>query len=157
MYITRYEVRLTSYKEPVLFVEETKRFPQFKRTSCCCPEKIADLLREVFRLSGAAQENFVMCSFDTSNSLIGVFLVSKGSINRSYAPVREVCQNALLSGAVSIVIAHNHPSGDDRPSEADISVTKMVKEGLDTIGVGLLDHLVIGDGTYFSFLENGLL
>lgn len=63
---------------------------------------------------------------------------------------------ALLCGAVSIIVVHNHPSGDAAPSKEDINVTKRIKKAGEVIGIGLLDHIIIGDG-YYSFLENDLI
>lgn len=89
--------------------------------------------------------------------LTSVFEISHGTVNMSVLTPREVFQKALLANAVSIILLHNHPSGDCTPSKEDINVTKRLMEAGDIIGVNVLDHLVIGRPGYFSLKENELV
>jgi DNA repair protein RadC len=93
---------------------------------------------------------------NTKNKVIGVFEISHGNVNSSVLGTREVFQKALLANAVSIILMHNHPSGDPTPSRQDIEVTKKVAEAGNLIGIELLDHIIIGD-SYTSLKEKGYL
>ena len=71
--------------------------------------------------------------------------------------MRLLFKNALSFGAVSFILAHNHPSGTLKPSEADINITKRIKSGATTLDLKLLDHLIITEKTYYSFADEGIL
>jgi len=89
--------------------------------------------------------------------VLGIFLLSKGTIDMSLLGIREIYIRALLAGASRIILCHNHPSKDCTPSEKDIVNTKKVKDAGDIMGVELLDHIVIGGPSYFSFMEHDML
>lgn len=91
------------------------------------------------------------------NSLTKELTVSNGSFNASLAAPREIYYYALKHKAVSIILLHNHPSGDPSPSQEDIVLTKRLLEVGRMIGIALLDHIVIGDNRYISFRESGYL
>ena len=94
---------------------------------------------------------------NTKNCVISTEDVSIGSLNASIVHPREVFFEAIRKHAASIIICHNHPSGDPTPSNEDISITKRLKECGKIIGIELLDHLIIGDGTFISLKEKGVL
>lgn len=121
------------------------------------PDRIAAFINDCIGLNKAANEHLYVCCLDNKNHLIGCFEASHGSCNYSLFPVREIFQKSLLIGAVSIVVSHNHPSGDYGPSEEDISSTKRIKAAGDIIGIGVLDHIIVAADNlgYYSFLENG--
>ena len=89
--------------------------------------------------------------------LIGESDISKGTVNASLITPRELFIEALQKNAVTIVILHNHPSGDPTPSQEDIFTTKRIKNAGDLIGIELLDHIIIGNNCYISFREQGML
>ena len=95
--------------------------------------------------------------FDSKNHLIGERLISKGTVNSSIAEPRDIYSEALRMGAVSIILIHNHPSGDITPSSADLTVTKRIRESGDLLGIRLLDHIIVGNGNYISMQEEGLM
>ena len=97
---------------------------------------------------------YMLC-FNTKLVLIGVFEISHGNVNSSIVGTREVMQKALLANAVSIILMHNHPSGDCTPSKPDIDVTKKAIEAGKIVGVDVLDHLIIGRDKYCSLKEKG--
>lgn len=103
------------------------------------------------------QEHLMMLMLDTKNQLIGERLISKGTSNASLAEPRDIFGEALRSGAVSIILIHNHPSGDATPSSSDIMITKRLDSAGEIIGIQLLDHIIVGHGTYKSFKEEGLI
>ena len=94
---------------------------------------------------------------DTKSRLISDADISKGTINSAVISPRELFVEALKKNAVSIVLLHNHPSGDPKPSKADVLITRRVHEAGMLIGIELLDHIIIGDNCYFSMREKELL
>lgn len=109
-------------------------------------------------LEDADREKLIACCMDTKNQPISINIVSIGSLNSSIVHPREVFKVAILSNAASILIFHNHPSGNTEPSQEDINITKRLKEAGKLIGIELLDHIIIGsEGKYCSLKENGTL
>ena len=94
---------------------------------------------------------------NTKARLIGETNISKGTVNASLITPRELFIEALQKNAVSIVIMHNHPSGDPTPSREDMLITKRILDAGALIGIELLDHIIIGNNQYISFREEGLL
>lgn len=122
------------------------------------PSDVRDYIEEVFKLSNQAEEVMVMLVLDIKNHVIGAFEVSRGSLDASIVHPREVFKRALLLNGASIIVAHNHPSGDPTPSREDVDVTNRLVEGGNILGIGVLDHLIIGDnGSYISFREKNLI
>ncbi len=103
------------------------------------------------------QENMKLLLLNTKSKLIGETNISKGTVNATIISPRELFIDALQMGAVSIILLHNHPSGDPTPSREDILVTKRIKEAGLLIGIDLIDHIIIGNNCYMSFSEKGIL
>ena len=120
------------------------------------PEDISRLLQKEFDLDKRAEEMAVLLALNTKHVPIGIFEISRGTIDAALMPSREIMIRALLSGATCIVTAHNHPSGDLSPSQEDIRAAKRLTEACNFLNVPLLDNLIIKDG-YYSFREEGLL
>lgn len=113
---------------------------------------------EMFRdLVLETKEHFLCLHLDGKNRIVCLDRVSVGSLNQSIVNVREVLKSALLSSAAAILLVHNHPSGDPNPSNEDLNITRRLKEAGELICIPVLDHIVIGDGQYVSFVERGLL
>ena len=129
--------------------------PDDDRPLVTSPEAAAAVL--VPRLSGRDREACLALLLDTRHRLLEVETVSVGSIDHTFMSPREVFRDALLHGASAIDIAHNHPSGVAEPSAADRHLTSRLSEALKLIDVRVLDHLVIGDGTPYSFARAGLI
>lgn len=119
------------------------------------PQAIADFYQEDMR--HMEQEQFRVMLFNTRQVLIRDIMLSQGTVNASLASPREIFIEALRYQAVSIILVHNHPSGDPEPSRDDLLLTRRVEESGNLIGVRLLDHIIIGDASYVSFKERGLL
>lgn len=102
-------------------------------------------------------EIVVVLALDTKNNIIGSKIISKGSANSATVDVRQIFTYAVLSNAASIVLAHNHVSGQTSPSPEDISLTHLIYSASIVMNIPLLDHIIIGDGSYYSFHENGKL
>lgn len=108
-------------------------------------------------LDGLDREAMIVVALNTKSEPTCLQVVSIGSLSASIVHPREVFKVAILSNAYSILLAHNHPSGDTTPSQEDIKLTKRIKNASDIMGVSLLDHLIIGSDGYYSFKENGEL
>ena len=120
-----------------------------------CPQDVADFLMP--RLRYAAKEQFVVILLNGKNKVIGTEVVSKGSLSSSIVHPREVFAPAMLHHAAAIMVAHNHPSGDPKPSFEDEEITRMLSRSGKVLGIPMIDHVIIGDGNYYSFLENEAL
>jgi len=103
------------------------------------------------------QEVMKLLMLNSKSRLIGETDISKGTVNASLITPRELFIEALQKNAVSIVIMHNHPSGDPTPSREDMLTTKRILDAGALIGIELLDHIIIGNNCYISFREEGLL
>lgn len=118
------------------------------------PSSIANYYMEQMR--HLDQEQLVVIFVDSKCNMIKDIVISKGSINQSFFCNREILVEALKSDAVNIILLHNHPSGDPSPSVADISSTKKLRKACELIGLNLLDHIIIGDRCYTSFIESNI-
>ncbi len=119
------------------------------------PEDCVVLVKHL--LEDSDREKLVVCCLNTKNEPTSISTVSIGSLNSSIVHPREVFKTAILSNAASVIISHNHPSGDTVPSKEDINITERIKEAGDIIGIKLLDHLIIGDREYLSLKEKGYI
>lgn len=119
------------------------------------PSSIAEYYMEEMRHQ--KQENIKLLMLNSKSKLLGETNISKGTVNASLISPRELFIEALCKQAVSIILLHNHPSGDPAPSKTDFLLTKRIKEAGDLIGIELLDHIIIGDNCYISFAEEELL
>ena len=98
-----------------------------------------------------------MLLLDGKNRIIRRVQVSEGSLNQSIVHPREVFSQAVKESAAAIILVHNHPTGDPTPSQEDIAITRRLKEAGEIMGIRVLDHIIIGDGEYLSFVERGVL
>ncbi|MEF9945118.1 MAG: DNA repair protein RadC [Lachnospiraceae bacterium] len=119
------------------------------------PASIAEYYMEEMRHQ--RQENIKLLMLNSKAKLIGETNVSKGTVNGSMITPRELFIEALEKNAVSIILLHNHPSGDPTPSKDDILITRRIREAGNLIGIELLDHIIIGNHCYISFVEKELL
>lgn len=138
--------------------ELTKRFKSFRsgdEYKIAEPKDAALLVLESMRY--LKKEYLKIIMLNTKNVVISIKDVSVGSLNSSIVHPREVFCEAIKKSSASIIICHNHPSGDPTPSGEDINVTRRLKECSSLLGVDLLDHIIIGNGTYISLKEKGIL
>ena len=106
----------------------------------------------------AYRESFKVMLLNRANRVIGIMNVSEGGQAGTVADPKMILQSALLSHAASIILCHNHPSGNTRPSEADIKLTKKIKEGAGFLDINLLDHIILTpEGNYYSFADDGMI
>ena len=128
----------------------------WKRKAIKSPVRFNDPAQVAEDLRHKEQEEFHMMLFNTKQNMIGDVALSKGTVNASLATPREIFIQALKFQAVSLILVHNHPSGDPEPSREDVLLTRRVEEAGRVIGIPVLDHIIIGDGTYVSMKERGL-
>ncbi len=147
------------------FVREAYvRFKPGRRKVPALPPEGLTSSRDVDRLvrrlipggGDAACETLACVHLDAKNRPIGYTTLSGGLTSCPVAPM-DVFRAAVMAGAASIVIAHNHPSGDPTPSAEDIALTERLRRGADCLGMRLLDHVIVAADGYFSFLDAGLL
>jgi DNA repair protein RadC len=142
--------------------------PVFSTTELVCEDEAiyragqrftaASQVSDWFRaLKDEAKESFITLHLDGKNRIACMEVVSIGSLNQSIVHPREVFKTALLSSAAAIILIHNHPTGDTTPSQEDITITRRLKEAGDILGIKVLDHIIIGDTGFYSFVESGIL
>ena len=120
------------------------------------PKDCADIFKKF--IGDYDREALAVLSLDTKNKINSITVASLGSVNSSIVHPREIFKTAILSNASSIIISHNHPSGNPSPSKEDISITSRLKECGRILGIELLDHIIVGeDNNYISLKEKGLL
>lgn len=117
------------------------------------PLKIYNHYKEI--LVNEKQEHFYAIYLDIKNKIIKDKLLFIGTINYSMVHPREIFKEAYLIGAISIIIVHNHPSGEVLPSKNDIETTKQLDAVGKLMGIPIIDHIIIGENKYYSFCENG--
>lgn len=102
-------------------------------------------------------EEFWILYLNNANKIIEQFQISKGGITGTLVDVRITLRKALEVGAVSLILAHNHPSGNLNPSEADKQLTRKLKTAAESLDIKILDHVIVTEKSYFSFADEGLL
>lgn len=103
------------------------------------------------------KEQFMVLLLDGKNRITRTVLVSEGSLNQSIVHPREAFAPAVRESAAAVLFVHNHPTGDPAPSREDREITGRLKDAGELLGIRMLDHIIIGDGSYYSFVENGAL
>ena len=119
------------------------------------PETIADYYMEQMRHE--EQEIMICMMLNTKNQLLGETIISRGTVNASLVSPRDLILAAFRFRAVFIIIVHNHPSGDPKPSRDDLEITKRIQAACSLVDIPLLDHIIIGDQRYISFRQEGML
>ena len=140
----RYAVRKDSEGQPVVVGRALGR-----------PSDAASALMAL--LQDEPSEVFAILCVTTKHRVIAYHEVSRGTIDSTLAHPREVFKAALLANAAAIVVSHNHPSGDPTPSPDDVELTRRLDAAGEVLGIPVLDHIIIGDGCYYSFKEGARL
>jgi DNA repair protein RadC len=119
------------------------------------PEDVFRIFKSVF--SDQPVELFLVIHLKSNNGIAAFEIVSKGVLNSSLVTPREIFKSAILQNAASIILCHNHPSGNCEPSTEDIQITKQLVESGKLLGIPVHDHIVFGENSYISFAEHSLL
>ena len=120
-----------------------------------CTTELLDFCRT--KMGGKKDEEFCVIYLDAQNQIIDFETVQKGIVNQAVVYPRQVLESALKKKASAIILAHNHPSGHVRPSDADIRLTKTIQETAKVLDILVHDHIIIGENRFFSFREEGLM
>lgn len=156
MRVVKYKTKLAEDQKAVLEKEYSVNYPELDR-KMNSPEKAVILGRNFLHMHEQTEEYLYMLCMNVKLELISVFELSHGNVNSSIVSVREMFQKALLANAVSIIVMHNHPSGDPAPSREDVQVTKRMTEAGELLGVQVLDHIIIGRPGFSSLKEKGYI
>lgn len=137
------------------FGSRIARAPQIKDGTVMSSSWVGEYLLQ--EMSGLTQEHVVALYLNTKNEIIKNETLFVGSLNTSVAHPREIFKGAVRYSAARIILAHNHPSGNTEPSEADFSFTRRVVDAGEMMGIEVIDHFIIGEKDYLSLRENGLM
>ncbi len=129
--------------------------PKQRKINVSSPREVAYLFIEKMRYF--KKEFFKVLLLNTKNEIIMIDEVSVGNLNSAIVHPREVFTNAVRKSASSVILVHNHPSGNPNPSSEDVETTKRLVEAGRILGIEVLDHLIIGDGEYFSLRESSMI
>jgi DNA repair protein RadC len=147
MRINRYTVKLVKEGGINYSLDESVDTPNVARS----------VVEKVFSLSSSPVEKFGIIALSVKNRITGIHIIAVGGLNTTVIEPREVFQHAFLNNAASIVLFHNHPSGDTQPSNADIQLTQRLSDAGQLLGIKVLDHIILGeDAMYTSLKEMGL-
>jgi len=150
------------FKNQVKALKITAMYEIFKRTNRLHKKGFTKKIRnaeDVFNyyvdeLKDKKKEHFYALLLDTKNRVISEELITVGILNASIVHPREVFKSAIRASSNSIILVHNHPSGDCTPSNEDKDVTTILENSGDLLGINVLDHIIIGKDSYYSFKEN---
>jgi DNA repair protein RadC len=125
-----------------------------ERPAINSPSDAAALLQ--YEMSALAQEHLRVVNLDTRNRVINIEKLYVGSLNASTVRICEIFKPAIQRNAASILVAHNHPSGDPTPSPEDVALTRAIVQSGKLLDIDVLDHMIIGEGRWVSLKERGL-
>ena len=129
--------------------------PSLAGASFCSSQDVAAYYRP--RMKDLKQETFRCALLDTKNRIIREEVVSIGSLSTSIVHPRDTFKSAVRESAAAVIFTHNHPSGDVKPSQEDILLTKRLVQAGEVLGIQVLDHIIIGDNSHFSFKDHGMI
>ncbi|MFC2100838.1 RadC family protein [Bacteroidota bacterium] len=132
---------------------------KFKLSECpkvSCSKDAYDQLIRLWPDDICYKESFLIMVLNRANKIIGYSVISSGGTSGTVSDPKIIFQIALKTNANSIILAHNHPSGNKQPSDADIKLTQKLKQGGQILDISVLDHLIITDETYYSMADEGV-
>lgn len=156
--ITIKGIKTAKALELIAILEISKRLTKIDSISekqLTNPNKVVEWMR--FNVGFSNQEEFFAVYLNARGTIIKAEVMYKGSKNSSIVGIDEILRKAILLKASAIVVAHNHPSDDVNPSNADIEITHKLYNAAKMIDIPLLDHLIIGKSNYYSFMNNNML
>lgn len=139
-------------------VELTYKSTSKSRNKIYSSEDAYEVLLSTYREGTICyKEYFKVLFLNQASQILGYTLISEGGITDTTVDVRVILQAALLTNSVALVLAHNHPSGNPRPSRQDMAITKQIKEAARLMRITVIDHLILTDAGYYSFADEGQL
>lgn len=151
MRVNEYTVMYQKPGRNLALVRETAHNYDVSFTS---PSDVARAMCQIFHADDLPEEHVWLIACDIRRKCRGIIEVSKGTSSSSLFPIREILRDLLMLDAVTFFVAHNHPSGDCSPSEQDEDSTKKLRDAAALMELDFTDHIIIGDGCYYSFHEN---
>lgn len=121
------------------------------------PHETYMTINEMTKHFDANKEHLFLFCLDTKNQIKSTDIISIGTLNANIVHPREIFYAAIVNRSASIILAHNHPSGDPTPSQEDIAVTEKIIKGRKMLGIDVLDHVIIGKGQYVSLKDEGII
>lgn len=135
----------------ILYLKEKAR----EKPQITCTSELIDYCKTY--MGGLKDERFCVIYLDAQNRLTDIETIQEGIVNQAVVYPRKVLENALKQKASAVILVHNHPSGQVKPSDADIRLTKTIQETARILDIIVHDHLIIGENRFFSFREEGLI
>jgi DNA repair protein RadC len=132
------------------------KIPAHDRIKVRCSQDADNALRLIWQ-SFEHREFFYIILLNRSNQILGFSQISMGGISGTVTDVRIIFQTAIKSNACALILAHNHPSGNLTPSEADLAITKKIKEAGKILDISVLDHLILTETSYLSMADDNLI
>lgn len=154
MQIGFYDTVINSDYHTVLVKE---RSVDYNAEPLTTPLSAVKMINQLTHMNSKGEENCYIIALNTKNRPLGIFFLAKGTVDLCPVGPRETFLRALLIGAAHIILFHNHPSLICAPSKDDIMLTERIKKAGELIGIPLMDHIIIGGDTFFSFREQGML
>ena len=133
--------------------------PKFRnQQKVTCSEDVYKYMLSTYKKGTICyKEYFKVLFLNQDNQVLGYTLISEGGITETCADVRLIMQAALLTNSVALILVHNHPSGNLKPSRQDMEITKQVRDAAQLMRIKVLDHIILTDTEYYSFADEGLL
>ena len=128
---------------------------QAERQQVISSDTVCDILRPL--IGDIEKEEFWAVYLNQSNRIIRRERLSVGGIAGTYVDIRLIMKEAILCNATGMIISHNHPSGNEKPSKEDNLITEQIKKAAESLNIRLIDHIIITSNTYYSYVENGML
>ena len=149
-------------KKSAIVIKFIKEFAAFylmqkakEKPQIACTSELLDFVR--MAMGGKKDEEFCVIYLDAQNQIIEFETVQQGIANQAVVYPRQVLEKALRKKASALILAHNHPSGHVRPSDADIRLTRTIQETARALDILIHDHIIIGENRFFSFREEGMM
>ena len=137
-------------------ISYSSKIPAKDRHKVTCSRDASEILRLAFQ-DLEYRESFFILLLNRANQVLGYNMVSLGGISGTITDIRLIFQTALKASSVAIILAHNHPSGNLNPSEADKKITQKIKQAGELLDISVLDHIILSEESYFSFADENLL
>lgn len=157
MRINFYDTRLSEDGRTMLVKEKAVNYQTDGNMNAHSPKVLKELMNSIVHLNILGEEHLYMLALNHNGRILGIFFISKGTVCQTCLSPRELFIRALMVSASCIVICHNHPSQNPAPSREDMVTTQKIKEAGELLNIPLMDHLIIGGNSYYSFFEKGIL
>jgi len=148
---------MKEYKTNIPEFRLTKTESDFKKVKLASSEDSYNYIKSFYFGDIEVYESFFMVLLNRANNTTGFVKISQGGVAGTVADLKLIAKYAIESLSSAVIVAHNHPSGNVKPSETDIRLTKKIKKGLELLDVTLLDHIILGEEEYYSFADEGIL